>query len=92
MSGNDEAAVEAGAKAFHDALREKKFLRWETSTEQYRQEMRALVRPAVLAAVAVERERCAKIAQNQVMEPDSDWAEGFGTAASGIASAIRHSP
>ncbi|MBN9063921.1 MAG: hypothetical protein BGP06_12985 [Rhizobiales bacterium 65-9] len=47
------AAIEAGAKAFHDAHREKKFLTWESSTEQYREGIRALVRPAVEAAVRV---------------------------------------
>jgi hypothetical protein len=52
-----EAAVEAGAKAFHDAMREKRFLRWETSSEEYRGELRDLVRPAVVAALAtVENE------------------------------------
>jgi hypothetical protein len=49
-------------------------------------EARAL---AAEAALAAERERCARIAQNQVREADSEWAEGFSVAAAGIASAIR---
>ncbi len=48
-----EAAVDAGAKAFHDALREKRYLRWETSSDEYRAEIRDLVRPAIVAALEV---------------------------------------
>lgn len=48
-----EAAVEAAAKAFHDAVREKQYLRWETSSEIYRAEIRELVRPAAVAAFVV---------------------------------------
>lgn len=53
-----EIAVEAGAKAFHDAARrdaaqdKTRTLRWEASSEQYRAEIRGLVRPAVEAALA----------------------------------------
>lgn len=57
MNGAVEIAVEAGAKAFHDAARKMaaqdktRTLRWETNSEQYRQEIRGLVRPAVTAAI-----------------------------------------
>lgn len=53
---NLETAIEAGAKAFHDALREKRYLRWETSSDEYRQEIRTLVRPVVIAALETQRE------------------------------------
>ncbi|MFC5509303.1 hypothetical protein [Bosea massiliensis] len=46
-----DLAVEAAAIAFHDELRDKKFLRWETSTEEYRNGVRQLVRPAAVAAI-----------------------------------------
>lgn len=47
-----ELAVEAGAIAFHDSVRPKKrSLRWSTSFETYRDEIRALVRPAIVAAI-----------------------------------------
>ncbi len=46
-----EAAVEAGAHAFHDAARDKGSLRWETASEKWRQDMRDLVRPVVVAAL-----------------------------------------
>ncbi|MGW9333611.1 hypothetical protein [Bosea sp. NPDC055594] len=90
MSNSDptEQAVEAGAKAFHDAARKMaaqdntRTLRWETNSEQYRQEMRDLVRPAVLAAVAIERERCAVIA-----ETAADCLEN--STFDGVAAAIR---
>ena len=51
MDHRIELAVEAGAIAFHDAVREKRFLRWSTSSEAYREEIRALVRPAIVAAI-----------------------------------------
>lgn len=53
-----EQAVEAGAKAFHEAARheaakdKQRTLRLETSSEQYRTDIRTLVRPAVEAALA----------------------------------------
>lgn len=81
-----EAAVDAGAKAFHDAVRKvaaqdnRRTLRWETSSEQYRQEMRDLVRPAVLAAMAVERERCAAIAETAADCLQNSTFEGVAAA------------
>jgi hypothetical protein len=48
-----EAAVEAGARAFHDAARDKGSLRWEAASEKWRQELRDLVRPVVVAALKV---------------------------------------
>lgn len=53
-----DLAVEAGAKAFHEAARHEAAkdkqgtLRWETRSEQYRADIRMLVRPAVEAALA----------------------------------------
>lgn len=43
-------AIEAAAKAFH-ARDDKRQLRWEDSSEEWRQEARAFVRPIVEAAL-----------------------------------------
>lgn len=44
-------AVEAAACALHESIRERHQFRWATMSEQWRVEMRAYVRPAVLAAL-----------------------------------------
>lgn len=46
-----EAAVEAGAEAFHNGARDKGSMRWESASERWRAEMRELIRPVVVAAV-----------------------------------------
>ena len=74
MNDAIEVAVEAGAKAFHEAARRMaahdntRTLSWEASSDLYRAEIRNLVRPAVEAAIVVERERCATLAQAKAIE------------------------
>lgn len=46
-----EIAVEATAKAFHEASREKRQFSWEQSSEEWRRDVRAFVRPLVEAAL-----------------------------------------
>lgn len=46
-----EIAVEAAAKAFHETSREKRQFRWEQSSEEWRRDVRAFVRPIVEAAL-----------------------------------------
>lgn len=45
-------AAKVAAKAFHDVMRDKRYLRWKTSSEEYLAETRDLVRPAATAAFA----------------------------------------
>jgi hypothetical protein len=47
-----EAAVEAGARAFHEAARDKGKFHWESASDEWRKEIRDLVRPVVVAALA----------------------------------------
>ena len=47
-----EAAIEAGARAFYEAARDKGKMRWETVSEAIRQDFRQIVRPVVVAALA----------------------------------------
>ena len=46
-----EAAVDAAALAFHDLSRERWHPRWENTSLRLRNEIRAFVRPLVLAAL-----------------------------------------
>lgn len=68
-----ELAVEAGAKAFHEAARreaakdKRRTLRWETSSEQYRAEIRSLVRPAIEAALAASDAYQAALSQKPTL-------------------------
>lgn len=55
-------AVEAAAQALHESVRERHQFRWETMTEQWRVEMRAYVRPCVLAALKVSDDFAARSA------------------------------
>lgn len=56
MTDKIEAAVEAGARAFYEAAREKGMMRWETASESFREDFRQLVRPVVVAALSAEKE------------------------------------
>ena len=53
-------AVEAAAKALHESVRDPQQFRWEAMTEQWRAEMRAYVRPCVLAALRASDEFVAR--------------------------------
>lgn len=44
-------AVEAAARALHESVRDVDQFKWEAMTESWRQDMRAYVRPAVIAAL-----------------------------------------
>lgn len=44
-------AVEAGAKALHESIRDRHQFRWENMSEAWREDMRAYVRPAIKAAL-----------------------------------------
>ncbi len=46
-----EAAIEAAARAFHENAREKRQFHWEQSSEEWRRDIRNLVRPMVEAAL-----------------------------------------
>lgn len=46
-----DLAIEAGAKAFHESARERRQFTWEKSSEEWRRDLRAFVRPIVEAAV-----------------------------------------
>ncbi len=46
-----DLAVEAGAKALHESAREKRQFTWEESSEEWRRDLRAFVRPIVEAAL-----------------------------------------
>ncbi|WP_038367875.1 hypothetical protein [Bosea sp. UNC402CLCol] len=46
-----DVAVEATAKAFHETCREKRQYTWEQSSEEWRRDLRAFVRPIVEAAL-----------------------------------------
>lgn len=46
-----ELAVEAAARAFHENAREKRQFQWEQSSEEWRLDIRAFVRPMVEAAL-----------------------------------------
>ncbi|WP_142112383.1 hypothetical protein [Bosea sp. AK1] len=46
-----DIAVEAAAKAFHETTREKRQYTWEQSSEEWRRDLRAFVRPMVEAAL-----------------------------------------
>lgn len=48
-----ELAVEAAAKPLHDSVRRQHQLRWELMTEDWRRDLRAYVRPCVLATLEV---------------------------------------
>lgn len=58
------------------------------ASEHHSQEMQDVIRRAVL----VERERCAKIAENPgfIQAQDTEWDEGVNYAKRFIAEAIRH--
>lgn len=60
-------AVEAAAKALHDSVRDPKQFRWEAMTEQWRIEMRAYVRPCVLAALRASDEFVARPTNRRVL-------------------------
>ncbi|HEV7336013.1 MAG TPA: hypothetical protein VGO06_08590 [Bosea sp. (in: a-proteobacteria)] len=45
-------AVKVAAKAFHDVMRDERYLRWKSSSEEYRAQILDLVRPAATAAFA----------------------------------------
>ncbi|AOO85113.1 hypothetical protein [Bosea vaviloviae] len=60
-------AVEAAAKALHDSVRDPKQFRWEAMTEQWRIEMRAYVRPCVLAALRASDEFVARPTDRRVL-------------------------
>lgn len=47
-----EAAVRAAAQALHESAREKHQFTWDGASTAWRAEMRAFVRPAVVAALA----------------------------------------
>jgi len=46
-----DIAVEAAARAFHETTREKRQYTWEQSSEEWRRDLRAFVRPIVEAAL-----------------------------------------
>jgi len=46
-----EIAIEAAAKAFHEISREPRQFRWEQSSDEWRRDVRAFVRPMVEAAL-----------------------------------------
>jgi len=46
-----ELAIEAGTKALHESAREKRQFTWEHSSEEWRRDLRAFVRPIVEAAL-----------------------------------------
>ena len=46
-------AVDAAAKDFHERHRDKGMFHWEVSSEKWKDEVRALVRPIVKAAYPV---------------------------------------
>lgn len=46
-----DLAIEAGAKALHESAREKRQFIWEHSSEEWRRDLRAFVRPIVEAAL-----------------------------------------
>lgn len=46
-----DLAIEAGAKAMHESAREKRQFTWEQSSEEWRRDLRAFVRPIVEAAL-----------------------------------------
>lgn len=51
-----ELAIEAGAKALHENAREKRQFTWEQSSEEWRRDLRAFVRPIVEAALETSDE------------------------------------
>ncbi|HEV7325558.1 MAG TPA: hypothetical protein VGN91_10840 [Bosea sp. (in: a-proteobacteria)] len=61
-------AVEAAAKALHESVRDPKQFRWDAMTEQWRVEMRAYVRPCVLAALRASDEFVARRNDRRVLE------------------------
>lgn len=61
-------AVEAAAKALHELVRDPKQFRWDAMTEQWRVEMRAYVRPCVLAALRASDEFVARRNDRRVLE------------------------
>ncbi|WP_043237819.1 hypothetical protein [Bosea sp. LC85] len=46
-----DLAIEAGAKALHESARERRQFTWEQSSEEWRRDLRAFVRPIVEAAL-----------------------------------------
>lgn len=60
-------AVEAAAKALHESVRDPHQFRWETMTEHWRVEMRAYVRPCVLAALKASDEFAARPTNRRVL-------------------------
>lgn len=51
-----DLAVEAGAKALHETARERRQFSWELSSEEWRRDLRAFVRPIVEAALETSDE------------------------------------
>ncbi|GHE72331.1 hypothetical protein GCM10019059_35000 [Camelimonas fluminis] len=47
-----KAAIEAAAKALHDTARDRRMMRWETASEEWRDQLRTFVAPLVSAALA----------------------------------------
>lgn len=60
-------AVEAAAKALHDSVRDPRQFHWDAMTEQWRIEMRAYVRPCVLAALRASDEFAVRRADRRVL-------------------------
>ncbi len=60
-------AIEAAAKALHESVRDPKQFRWDAMTEQWRVEIRAYVRPCVLAALKASDEFVTRPANRRVL-------------------------
>lgn len=56
-----QAAIEAGAKALHDKARDKKYLRWESCSEDYKEGLRQVARPIVEAALGASDRFLARV-------------------------------
>ncbi|KPH80558.1 hypothetical protein [Bosea vaviloviae] len=48
----EQAAIRAAARAFHEAAREKHQFTWETASPAWRAEVKAFVRPLIVAGLA----------------------------------------
>lgn len=60
-------AVEAAAKALHESIRDRHQFRWETMSEHWRVEMRAYVRPCVLAALKASDDFTTRPADRRIL-------------------------
>lgn len=65
-----DLAIEAGAKALHESAREKRQFNWEQSSEEWRRDLRAFVRPIVEAALESSDEFLAAATRKQPTSRD----------------------